>query len=185
MAADILSLAVAFLTAAVLKYGAVVFLDAWFIPNIPYVFLADLVITEGILLWRKTYSRMWQYFVYRDYGDLIVSVFTSQLITIVCFFYIWFSYTRDFLTYMALTGLLFLLLTLLVRGTVMMSYRLWRRRYLADAPLEGKKKNVMIIGAGGAANRLITELRGINYVNRFNIVALIDDNARKKGEYLD
>ena len=43
----------------------------------------------------------------------------------------------------------------------------------------------MIIGAGSAAIRLINELRGISNVNRYQVVALMDDNKRKFGEYLN
>ena len=182
--ADLLSLAFAFGAAATLKFGGVVLLPDWFVANILWMMGADFVITAVFFLWRRIYSRMWQFFVYRDYGELMLCVFASQVLTTALFFNIWTVYTRDFFTYMSLTWMIFLLLTIMVRAGMFITYRGWRSRVLAVTG-ESKKKNILIIGAGGAAHRLITELRGINFVNRYRVVGLIDDNVRKKGEYLD
>ena len=182
--ADLFSLVAAFVAAATLKFGGIVLLPTWYVPAIPWLFCTDLAVTAIFFLWRRIYSRMWQFFVSRDYGELLLCVCASQVLTTALFFNLWSVYTRDFLTYMSLTWMIFLLLTILTRAAVLFLYRGWRSHVLAETE-EGKKKNVLIIGAGGAAHRLITELRGINFVNRYRVVGLIDDNARKQGEYLD
>ncbi len=75
--ADILSLAFAFVAAATLKFGALVFLPDWFVTNILWIMGVDLLVTMAFFLWRRIYSRMWQFFVYRDYGELMLCVFAS------------------------------------------------------------------------------------------------------------
>jgi FlaA1/EpsC-like NDP-sugar epimerase len=117
----------------------------------------------------------------------------SKIITCLCFFHVWLlpvfggtRYTRSFLTFLFLFSLISGALVVILRFFFFLSYRKWRM-YLArknNSAGNSRTKNVMIIGAGGAASRLIEEFHGLKYVNKYNVVVLIDDNKRKHGEYL-
>ena len=183
---DIFCVCVAFFFATYLKFDAPRFFPEWFNNNAIYIILVDVVVTSICFFVSKIYNRMWQYFISRDYAVLLVSFIVSKIIAIIPFVYIWYEYTRSFLTFMSLYSVIFLVLIVAVRTLILISYNLWRTKILAKKGSEnGKKKRIMIVGAGSAAIRLINELRGVNSINRYQVVALIDDNKRKHGEYLN
>ena len=183
---DSISICIAFLLATYLKFDASVFFPKWFNNNVLFIVFADIIITGICFVVFKIYSRMWQYFVAKDYTTLVCAFALSKVITIIPFVYIWFTYTRSFLTFMTLYSVILLVLFITSRGLMFVSYNLWRTKILAPKNTENsRRKRVMIIGAGSAAIRLINELKGINNVNRYQVVALIDDNKRKQGEYLN
>ena len=183
---DFFCVGVAFFFATYLKFDAPNFFPEWFNNNAIFIVLVDLMITSICFLVFKIYNRMWQYFISRDYAVLLISFIVSKIVTMIPFFYIWYKYTRSFLTFMALYSVIFLVLIVAVRACILVSYNLWRTKILAVKGLEnGKKKRIMIVGAGSAAIRLINELRGVNFINRYEVVALMDDNKRKHGEYLN
>ncbi len=183
---DLLSLGIAFATAIYLKFDAFVYLPSWFLNNGLFILLVDFAVTALFFVKFKIYKRMWQYLIATDYANLLIAFGISRIAVVLPFAYIWIEYTRSFLTFAALYSMIFLLLIIGVRGMVLLGYNFWKRRYLAKKNEEqGRKKRIMIIGAGGAAIRLINELHGVRYLNRYKVVALIDDNKRKHGEMLN
>ncbi len=183
---DLLSVCIAFSLATYLKFDASVFFPVWFRDNAVYVVLADLIVTAICFAVFKIYNRMWQYFVAKDYTTLFGAFALSKVITVIPFVYIWFKYTRAFFTFMTLYSIIQLVLVVTGRAIVFLAYNFWRTKILAPKNAEnGRRKKIMIIGAGSAAIRLINELKGVNNVNRYQVVALIDDNKRKQGEYLN
>ncbi len=183
---DMLSVCVAFSLATYLKFDANVYFPEWFNKNVWFIVFADIIITGSCFWIFKIYNRMWQYFVAKDYTILVGSFALSKIIVLIPFVYIWFTYTRSFLTFMILYSIILLVLFVAFRGLVFIAYNLWRTKILAPKNAENnRRKKVMIIGAGSAAIRLINELKGVNNVNRYQVVALIDDNKRKQGEYLN
>ena len=183
---DLLCVCIAFLIATYLKFDAPVFFPKWFNSNVLFIVFADIIITGICFAVFKIYSRMWQYFVVKDYTTLLCAFVLSKIIVMLPFAYIWFTYTRSFLTFMTLYSIILLVLFMTSRAMVFVLYNLWRTKILAPKNSENnKRKRIMIIGAGSAAIRLINELRGVNNINRYQVVALIDDNKRKQGEYLN
>lgn len=195
--ADIVAMLVAFLSATVLKFDGLRdgLVENWFKGNGIIILAVDLVTTAVLFVIFKVYRRMWQYMVVDDYIKTAVAFTISKIITIIPFFYIWLipteqlgpKQTRSFFTWMFIYGCLFAAGVLFTRLTVLFGYRSWRT-YLAKKKnlSEGKKKNVMIIGAGGTAMRLIEEFHNSTRIqNRYKVVALIDDNKRKHGAYLN
>ena len=182
---DIFAVLFSAVFATVLKFDGSVYFPTWLKENILIivaVYGALMMLSFGIF---KIYNRMWQYLITKDYLLLTVSFVTSFAVATVPFIYIWSSYTREYFTWGTLFSIAVFLLVLIERGALSVLYRLWRTKVVAvERSNEGKRKRVMIIGAGGAALRLLDELRGHNYVNRYKVVALIDDNKRKQGEYL-
>ena len=193
--ADMFFMVLAFFSAMMLKFEATTMLEDWFAKNAIIIFAVDLVSTIAMFITFKVYRRMWQYMVVDDYIKTAVAFTISKVITIIPFFYIWLipteqlgpKQTRSFFTWMFIYGALFAAGVLFTRLTVLFGYRSWRT-YLAKKEnlSEGKKKNVMIIGAGGTAMRLIQEFYSSTRIqNRYKVVALIDDNKRKHGSYLN
>ncbi len=183
---DLLCVCVAFPFATYLKFDASVSFPEWFNSNVLLIVFADIIITAICFSVFKIYSRMWQYFVAKDYTTLASAFVLSKVIMMIPFVYIWFTYTRSFLTFMTLYSIILLVLFLTSRAMVFVLYNWWRTKILASKNTEnGRKRKVMIIGAGNAAIRIINELRGVDNVNRYQVVALIDDNKRKQGEYLN
>ncbi len=188
---DAFAILISFQAAAYLKFDAAVTFDKWFVKNALYIFIADLVVTGIAFVISKIYNRMWQYIVLNDYAKIITSFCISKVIVCGIFFYIWlfpfegYRYARSFLTFLFLHSMISLGIILASRFAILVTYRKWRMRVAKKNAKENvRPKNVLIIGAGGAANRLIEEFRGLKYVNKYNVVALIDDNKRKHGEYL-
>ena len=193
--ADMVFMVLAFFSAMMLKFEATTMLEDWFAKNAIIIFAVDLVSTIAMFIIFKVYRRMWQYMVVDDYIKTAVAFTISKIITIIPFFYIWLipteqlgpKQTRSFFTWMFIYGCLFAVGVLFSRLAVLFGYRSWRT-YLAKKEnlSEGKKKNVMIIGAGGTAMRLIEEFYSSTRIhNRYKVVALIDDNKRKHGAYLN
>lgn len=186
VANDLLSAVVSFAIATFLKFDASVFFPEWFSENSALIILVDVIATALCFTVFKIYKRMWQYFIAKDYAVVFGAFALSKVIAVIPFVKIWVWYTRSFFTFMILYSVIYLVLVLTVRGIVFLTYNLWRTKILAPKNAEnGKRKKIMIIGAGNAAIRLINELRGVNNINRYQVVALIDDNKRKQGEYLN
>ena len=190
--ADIVGMAISCYVAMILKFDASTLLKDWFDNNIIYIMAVDLVSTAVMFIIFKIYNRMWQYMVVSDYVKMGYAYIISKIITVIPFFYIWLipsqgpKQTRSFFTWMFIYSCLLASCVIFSRILILFGYRAWRN-YLAqkEGKSGGKKKNVMIIGAGGTAIRLIQEFHSsTNIQNRYNVVALIDDNKRKHGSYL-
>lgn len=188
---DIAGLLVAFTSASYLKFDAPSLFDGWFSGNMYYILIVDIFVTVLMMIIFKIYRIMWQFIVITDYLRLVKAFVIAKIITCGCFFYIWTysflgqKYTRSFFTWMVIYSFISLLFMVLGRISVFAGYRQWRK-YLASKQSsgEGKRINVMIIGAGNAAFRLINELNRPKFATKYKIVALIDDSRRKHGEYL-
>lgn len=183
---DIASVGLAFLIATFLKFDALSHSPDWFKENALLILAADLISIAVFFGIFKIYNRMWQYFISKDYVMLGTAHTISVIVACIPFVYIWYRYTRQFFTFMILYAVFLLVLIVASRVAVVLSYNIWTSKILAPKNTEnGRKKRLMIIGAGSAAIRLINELRGINNINRYEVVALIDDNKIKQGEYLN
>ena len=183
--ADVASLLFAIWFSAALKFDAVIRLPEWFLSNFIYIGLLSIVTILVSFFFFKIYKRMWQYFIAKDYADLMKAFAIAKLVTYTCFSFIWIEYTRAFITWAFLDAVISFVWIVATRGLVFIGYYLWKKKIIAEKNLEqGKKKKVMIIGAGGAAMRLISELKSATNSARYTVVALIDDSKRKQGEML-
>ncbi len=188
---DLGSLLLAFLIASYLKFGSIIYTDKWFSQNMLLVLLVDFFVTFVVLLIAKVNKIMWQYLVIDDYIKLAKAFVVSKIITIICFFYIWLvpfegpKYTRSFLTWMFLYAMLGFGFFAVGRFSVYFLYKEWKKVLQEKKTDKNINRNrIMIIGAGSASNRLIEELNTPKYAQKYEVVALIDDNKRKHGSYL-
>ena len=190
--ADIVSMIVACVAVALLKFDAPTMFKDWFDENVFFIMAVDMIATLVMFIIFKVYSRMWQYIVVNDFVQMAKAFIISKIITVIPFYYIWLfpaegqnRNTRSFFTWMLLYSAVVFLFMVIGRLTVWFVYNQWRKYLIAkNGGFDGHKKKIMIIGAGGAARRLIEELRGYKYERKYNIVALIDDNKLKHGDYL-
>lgn len=152
------------------------------------VFAIDFLLTVMSFFLSKSYRTMWQYFSMRDYCVLAASFVVGKAASFVACCFIWLGNARTFITWFVLYSAIEFLLILFVRACELVFYRVWRKGVIEKKRAEfgGKKSKVMIIGAGNAADSLIKEFRtSVEYYSRYDVVALIDDNIHKKGEYLN
>ncbi len=183
---DVISFFIAIGLSTVIKFDAPVFYPDWFVDNMNYIMCVDLAATLIMFFVFRTYKRMWQYPVTKDYGELFFVFVASKVITAACFFYIWRTFTRSFFTWFFIYSVMFGVMVFAVRGIVLFGFSFWRQKFSKKTNLTAiKKKKVIIIGAGSAASRLITEFRSEKFLERYNVVALIDDNNRKRGNILN
>ena len=183
---DVISFFIAIGLSTVIKFDAPVLYPDWFVDNKNYIMCVDLAATLIMFFVFRIYKRMWQYPVTKDYGELFFVFVASKVITAACFFYIWRTFTRSFFTWFFIYSVMFGVMVFAVRGIVLFGFSFWRQKFSKKTNLTAiKKKKVIIIGAGSAASRLITEFRSEKFLERYNVVALIDDNNRKRGNILN
>lgn len=185
---DAVSFALALLLSTVLKFETKFIIPVWFTEKIIYIIAIDVVLTYALFFFKKMYRRMWQYFSLGDYSDLVVMFWLSKIITFGLSFNIWFTYTRQFVTWFFLYAAVLFIFMILSRVLVLGGYRVWRVNFVDAKRMQssGKKKKVLIIGAGAAASMLLQEFkRSVRFYSKYEVVALIDDNKRKHGEILN
>ncbi len=182
---DVIFAVLSIVFSAMLKYDATIRLPEWFLSYILLFFAVDSILTVGAFFLTKVYKRMWQYFIVSDYVNLSASFFISKVLVFLSFTFVWIETPRNFITWFMLFVMLEFVMIMALRGVTLLGYRFWRLRILGNGTEKHlRKKRVMIIGAGNGAKRLIEELRSVKNLNRYNIVALIDDNKIKHSSYL-
>ena len=183
---DIAVMLVAFSIGSLLKFDKSVIDPGWFTENYVVLFGANILTTLVSFSVFKIYNRMWQYFNARDYINLLVAFLIANTVSFIPFFYIWIINTRAFFTWMFIYTAIELIMFFLVRMMMFWSYRFFSTRYLAqNVASETRRKEIMIIGAGTAAMRIIEELRSGKNALRYHVAALIDDNKLKHGKILN
>lgn len=183
---DAVAMWLAFATASILKFDKSVIDPVWYTNNRLLILAVDIVVMAVVFRLFKIHKRMWQYFNARDYINLVGAFCVAKIISVVPFFYIWLENTRAFFSFIMIYSMMELLAFFVIRMVVFWGYRLWCTKFLASQnKSEGKRKNVMIIGAGNAAMRVIEELRSTKNATRYHVAALIDDNKRKHGSMLN
>ena len=124
----------------------------------------------------RLYQSIWTYvgineIIYTFVGSIISAIVSTALT-------IW--YARLPLSVYVFGWILMFFMTCFVR----LSYRLLRRLRGKYIRQEGKRENVMIVGAGAAAAILIKEYRTSRLLTD-KVCCLIDDNPTKRGRYLE
>lgn len=186
-ALDAAALILAGVLSVVLKFDGSTAAPEWCSKWLGVILLIDFVLMCAAFLISKVYKTMWQYFAIRDYGTLLFAFVVSKAVTYFACTWVWLGNVRSFTTWFVLYSSILIIFVFGIRVGVLLLYRVWRKGVIEKSRASGeKKKKVMIIGAGGAADRLIKEFKtSVEYYSRYDVVALIDDNIRKKNEYLN
>ncbi|MBD0316766.1 MAG: polysaccharide biosynthesis protein, partial [Nitrospiraceae bacterium] len=137
-----------------------------FVKTLPLLFLVRLT----MFLPFRLYGTVWQYTSFSDMVNLAGAALSGTLVfMIIVSLALGLNYPRS--VYLIDT----LLLIMLTGGVRVM----WRMKYLSAAPR--RRRRVLIYGAGGAGERLVSELRD-NRAFGYQPVGFIDDNPRKTGQ---
>ncbi|MBE5964204.1 MAG: polysaccharide biosynthesis protein [Lachnospira sp.] len=136
----------------------------------------NIVITIGIFLGFKLYKSIWRFAGVAEFANVVFACLVSSCVQLAGMILLKYDVPYG---YYVIYWLIFSCEVLLTR----FAYKIYM--YIknntnsdADAP----KINVMIIGAGEAANMTIKEIM-VNNLN-YNVVGLIDDDDSKTGNYL-
>ncbi len=123
----------------------------------------------------RLYHSLWEYAGVTEMQNSVVASFLVALVQFIGMHILGYRVPRS---YPFLFAMLFIILTVVSR----FSYRFLRtakKKYLNKR----LGQNVMIIGAGEAANMLIKEIVSSNYLH-MTVKCLIDDSADKKGRFI-
>ncbi len=135
-----------------------------------------IIIQAASFSWFGLYREVWRYVSLHDLRTILYAVLTAATAVPLALFMlqILVGVPRSVL-------LLDPILLLFMMGSSRISYRLWKeKRFFGKSPLQGNP--VLVLGAGGAAVRLLKELsRSVEW----RIVGLLDDDLTKRSKILD
>ena len=134
------------------------------------------VVTMVIIFWLfKLYSSLWEYASVTEMQNSVAAAFTVSCFQFVGMKLLHFPIPRS---YYVLFFMVFMMLTVASR----FAYRFLRN---AKKKVLNEKigQNVMIVGAGEAANMMMKEINNSSYV-RMNIKCLVDDDPSKLGRFI-
>lgn len=148
-----------------------------------YFLIADLAATTVCFLLFHIYERMWQYPVLNDYGDLFLGFIVSKLIANLVMYKSW---DTGFLTWLSAY--------FIMNGVAIIGIRVvlrWTYNFLQEKKVRQSKEKpagrikVMLIGAGEAGRMILTELSGNRFHYTHTVAAIIDDDSKMHGKYLN
>ena len=150
-------------------------IDSPYIENFIRYAPINIAIMFAVFWLFKLYSNLWQFVSIREACSVCAActivVLSHMLLSIQVFGW---QIPR---TCYAIYGMMFLILI----GLSRFAKRLLR---MLARPQTGKKNNIMIIGAGAAADMLIREINDSSYLAGNRVVCIIDDDTNKKGGYM-
>ncbi|MFW6266477.1 MAG: polysaccharide biosynthesis protein [Halanaerobiales bacterium] len=139
--------------------------------ELKYLFIMT-VIAIAVLYFSNLYNRMWKY---ASIPELRSVIKVSVLINLFFVIYIYFFQVRFPRSILIINGIL----NVFFLGGLRFGFRLLKD-YLRSSRNSGKRINVLIVGAGDAAEMIVRELLKHPELNK-HIVGLIDDDPAKKG----
>lgn len=177
VAADILAVIISYGLSLLLRFDLQIaeIPQEYMIGCAIYIAVA-IIVTLVVYKMMRLYQSIWTYvgineIIYTFAGSIISAIVSTALT-------IW--YARLPLSVYVFGWILMFFMTCFVR----LSYRLLRRLRGKYIRQEGKRENVMIVGAGAAAAILIKEYRTSRLLTD-KVCCLIDDNPTKRGRYLE
>mgnify|MGYP006294608631 FL=1 len=138
----------------------------------PTYLLVVTVIGGIILYFSNLYNRMWKYASIAELRSVIKVSVLINLVFVIYIFFFQVSFPRSILVMNGILDVFFL-------GGLRFALRMIKD-YLNHQNRLGAKKNVLIVGAGDAAEMIVREMNKHPELNK-EIVALVDDNPSKVG----
>jgi FlaA1/EpsC-like NDP-sugar epimerase len=178
---DMAFIAIAYFLALMMRFDMdVLSIDPQYLQGYQLLIIPYIVI-DILCLWAfRLYHSIWTYASTSELFQLIYAWLISQVGVLVIFIITQIRMPLSFWVMGALLGFLF---TTAIRFGYRF-LRLLRAKFRADGANGKHAENVMIIGAGAAGRDLIREIKFSDKLN-WKVVCAIDDNATKKGRYLD
>ena len=132
-----------------------------------------LIIQAGIFWFLGLYRGLWRFASVPDLWNIFKAAFLGTLLTaLVLFIQLRLEHVPRSILVLYPVFLIFLL------GGPRLAYRLWKDRSLSLAPLGGRGRNVLIIGAGNAGETLA---RDMLREGRDNLIGFLDDEPALRG----
>ncbi len=150
------------------------YLSTWRI-TVPWIIPAKLI----LFILFGLYRGMWRYTSLHDLTNIIKACVSSSTLIIVLL-----AITVRLVGYSRGVLIIDFILTFLFIGSYRISVRLYYYKPLKSGTFmrtrrsAGKRKKILIIGAGNAGEKLLREIRE-NPISRYDVVGFIDDNPRK------
>ncbi len=150
--------------------------DRLFLESVWAFLPVNLIITLIIFYVLKLYHSLWRYASVTEMQNVFSACMLSAITQFFGLRILKLPVPRSY--YFLYAGAL-LLLTLGVR----FSYR-FIRSIFRNNRLDGETNNIMIIGAGNAANAIIKEINTSEHINNTVVKCIIDDAPEKQGSYI-
>ncbi|WP_050606714.1 polysaccharide biosynthesis protein [Clostridium niameyense] len=134
------------------------------------------------------YNSIWKYASIEELISIIYSVSISNIIFIIYSYFINYKiFESSYYRFPFTVHIIFWILSIVSLGGLRFICRVIEDKKDAKnhkCTCEGKRKKLLIIGAGDAAALIIKEIKRNDVLN-YNIVGLIDDNINKKGKHIN
>lgn len=147
-----------------------------YLKSVNYFLLVNIICTILIFYIFKLYHSLWSYASAAELQNILSASVLSAVFVLVMMNAFELKVPRS---YYLLYGSLLFIMTLGTR----FSYRL-ARFYLHRFEAHKTAKNIMMIGAGEAANVIIKEIQSSEHVNIGKVKCIIDDAKNKQGRYM-
>lgn len=177
---DIFFAVISLMISVFLKFGKLEYIPTEIANNLALFLVVDVALMIGIFAKFKIYKSMWEYPVFSSFESLFIAFILPKEMMLLLFFKIWsHDFVIWFFIYKIIDGLFVFGTRLYIRSSANTS----RRRQNASIILE--KSRVLIVGAGMAGNMVIKELSDNECFEKIRVFALIDDDSKKHGKYLN
>jgi FlaA1/EpsC-like NDP-sugar epimerase len=147
--------------------------DGYWINSFSPTYLIVISFISGIILYfSNLYNKMWKYASIAELRSVIKVATLINLVFVIYIFFFQLSFPRSILIINGILDVFFL-------GGLRFGLRILKDHLINQKRL-GVKKNVLIVGAGDAAEMIVREMNKHPELNK-EIVALVDDNPKKIG----
>ncbi len=150
--------------------------DLLFIESVWRYLPVNIIMTLIVFYFLRLYHSLWRYASVTEMQNVFSACMLSAILQFFGMYGLHYPVPRSY--YFLYAGVL-LLLTLGVR----FSYRFVRSMFRTNRT-SGVTSNVMIIGAGSAANAIIKEINTSEHINNTVVKCIIDDAVEKQGSYI-
>ncbi len=176
--ADVCVIALAFMMSIAAVYEAYQNL-AWMMFNTKLAFFVSVVVIILVLYFRKEYDCIWEYANTYDYIRLLITTVIASVIS-MCIV----AVISNGLHHLRINTLSLLLSCFgLTSYRVMLKSIRFIKRKRNKRVVKAKEKRIIIVGAGNAGVRLLSEIND-NISFNYDVVGFIDDDIHKIGRVL-
>lgn len=179
MALDILSTAVAYGIALLLRYDFLFSsIDSWFLDGYIHSILPWCALTVGVFYIFRLYHSVWSHVSSAELERILMAYATLIPVYLL---YVWLTDLTMPKSYYVFGFILSFCATTAIR----FSYRLFRAiLHQASQLVDKNTDRIMVIGGGAAGQMIIRELENSNHIHG-KVLCVIDDNASKRGRYIE
>lgn len=173
---DVLIFVIALIGAHLLRFELSLVAFKW-VEKVKFLLLWVVPLKSLIFFYFDLYRGMWRYTGLADMWQLVRACFLSSLLILAVILYVsrFEGYSRSVFV---IDGVLTFILTGGLRFGIRNYYL--RGKTLQNGISYHDRKNILVIGAGDAGEKLLRELLN-NYQLQYKVVGLIDDNPQKHG----